>query len=99
MEEIGKNMTTPDKSQEQRVQIFGPNKLQNELLRSYLHQVTRLECNCCPNLKLPSEVVDIITKYRKLNCTYCKNQNQHLMIWTLDKLVRSPHRGLILSDT
>jgi len=73
-------MTNPDKSQKQRIQIFGPNKLQNELLRSYLHQMTGLECVCCPNLKLPSEVVDLITKYRKLNCTYCKNQNQHLMI-------------------
>ncbi|MDM8557095.1 LuxR C-terminal-related transcriptional regulator [Desulfococcaceae bacterium HSG7] len=86
-------MKTPDKSQNQRIQIFGPNKLQNELLRSYLHQITKLECTCCPDLKLPSEVINLITKYRRVNCTHCKNQNQHLMI---DNNYETPN--LILID-
>ena len=73
-------MLTPDKSQKQRIQIFGPNKLQNELLRSYLHQMTGLECTCCPNMKLPSEVINLINIYRNLNCEHCKNHNLHLRI-------------------
>ncbi len=73
-------MLAPDKSQKQRIQIFGPDKLQNKLLSFYLHQTTGSECICCPNLKLPSEVVNIITKYRKLNCIHCKHLNLDLMI-------------------